>query len=515
MIPADKRAHIRRLFYAEHWKIGTIASALGVHASTVKKAIESERFAPRARPVRPTSLDPYKAFIAETLEQYPRLRSTRLHEMLVQRGYPGSAVQLRRYVKTVRPQSKREAFLRLTTLPGEQAQVDWGHFGKLQVGSGSRVLSCFVMVLSHSRAMFARFFLNQTMECFLRGHIEAFAAFGGVPRNLLYDNLKSVVVERDGDLFRFHPNIVELASHYHFSTKVCAPYRGNEKGKVERAIQYLRHSFFAARRFGSLQDLNSQLRTWIDDVAHVRPVPGASPPERITDALARERHSLLPLPEHPFSADHVQPIRSGKTPYVRFDRNDYSIPHTAVREPLTLVASETRVRILDAAQSVIAEHARSYDDKARIEDPAHIRDLARAKSHAQVSTVRQQLMLACPHAAPFFAELHARDTPMRQHTSKLHRLLTAYGKDELDDALRQAIERGAISAASVAHLLDQARRRSDRPPVLVPILSEDPRIHQIHATPHSLTAYDQLVVSERRAAQTHLDDAQEPTDDSL
>jgi hypothetical protein len=308
--------------------------------------------------------------------------------------------------------------------------------------------------------------------------------------------------------------MVELASYYHFAIKPCAPYRGNEKGKVERAIQYLRHSFFAARRFGSLYDLNSQLRDWIDGVAHVRSVPGASPPEPVADALERERECLLPLPENPFTADHVQPIRSGKTPYVRFDRNDYSIPHTAIREPLTLVASEARVRILDITQSVIAEHVRSYDDKARVEDPAHIRDLARTKDRARASTVRQQLMLACPHAAPFFAELHARDTPMRHHIGKLHQLLIAYGNDELDRALRQAIERGAISAASVAHILEQARRRRDCPPLLVPRLSDDTRIHQIHAKPHSLAAYDQLVLSNHHDIPTLERDGQEPNDDS-
>ena len=156
----------------------------------------------------------------------------------------------------------REAFLRLTTMPGEQAQVDWGHFGKIQIGSAKRALSCFVLVLSWSRAMYARFALDQTLESFLRGHVLAFEALG-VPREILYDNLKSVVLERVGDHIRFHPRILELAGHYHFAPKPCAPYRGNEKGKVERQIQYLRHSFFAARRFSSVDDLNMQLARWI------------------------------------------------------------------------------------------------------------------------------------------------------------------------------------------------------------------------------------------------------------
>src|SRR5512145_2095193 len=191
--------------------------------------------------------------------------------MLRDRGYPGSAVQVRRYVRTVRPAARAEAYFRLDTLIGEQGQVDWGNFGALPIGRTRRVLSCFVLVLSWSRAVYARFALDQTLESFLRGHVEAFAALGGVPRTLLYDNLKSVVLERVGDHIRFHPRLLELAGHYHFAPQPCAQYRGNEKGKVERAIQYLRSSFYAARTFVDVADLNAQFGRWRDDTAHARP----------------------------------------------------------------------------------------------------------------------------------------------------------------------------------------------------------------------------------------------------
>ena len=190
MIPPEVHARIRRLFFAEHWRIGTIATELGVHPDTVRRAIESERFNATAPKLRSTLLDPYRAFIADVLERHPRLRSTRLFEMIRERGYQGSAVQLRRYVRTVRPAAQKEAYLRLQTLPGEQAQVDWGNFGKIRIGNASRDLSCFVLVLSWSRAMYARFALDQTLESFLRGHIEAFNALGGISRSILYDNLQ-------------------------------------------------------------------------------------------------------------------------------------------------------------------------------------------------------------------------------------------------------------------------------------------------------------------------------------
>jgi transposase len=491
MISPEQRAEIRRLFYAEHWRVGTIATTLGVHHDTVRHAIEHDRFVRVGTQVRPSALDPYKAFLAATLEQYPRLRATRLHAMLRERGYLGSAVQVRRYVRTIRPTARAEAYLRLETLPGEQGQVDWGHFGHVPVGGARRVLSCFVLVLSWSRAVYARFALDQTLESFLRGHVEAFTALRGVPRTLLYDNLKSVVLERVGDHIRFHPRVLELAGHYHFAPQPCAPYRGNEKGKVERMIQYLRHSFFAARRFTSLDDLNAQLATWIAETAHVRPVP-STPGRLVREAWVAEQPRLLPLPEHPFGCDLVRAVASGKTPYVRFDGNDYSIPHTLVRRPLTLVASETAVALLDGPTE-IARHPRSYAHGQRVEAPAHLALLAREKRHAHDLRGRDRLRQACPQAERFVDALAQRGTPLASQTAALLRLLDEYGTAALDAALATALARGAINTASVAHLLDQRARARRQPPPLAVVLPADPRVRDLRVTPHALTAYDALL----------------------
>ena len=274
MIPEELRSRIRRLFFAEHWKIGTIAAELGVHHDAVEHALEPKQFINKRWAATAAALDAYKPFVKLTLDQYPRLRATRLLEMIQDRGYTGSVSALRRYVRKVRPVSRHEAFFRLSVLPGEQAQVDWGSFGKIRVGRGERFLSCFVMVLAWSRATFARFTLDQTLESFVRCHVEGFERLGGVPRTVLYDNLKSVVLERQGDLIRFHPRILELAGHYHFAPKPVAIARGNEKPRVERRIRDLRESFFAARGFASLDDLNRQLDEWIQRIVHARRVPG-------------------------------------------------------------------------------------------------------------------------------------------------------------------------------------------------------------------------------------------------
>jgi transposase len=135
MIAPEQHAQIRRLFYAEHWRVNTIAAQLGVHHDTVHRAIERDRFIRPGAQIRPSLLDPYKAVILATLEQYPRLRATRLWAMVRGRGYPGSVIQVQRYVRTVRPAARAEAYLRLETLRGEQAQVDWGHLFRLALSS--------------------------------------------------------------------------------------------------------------------------------------------------------------------------------------------------------------------------------------------------------------------------------------------------------------------------------------------------------------------------------------------
>jgi len=372
-----------------------------------------------------------------------------------------------------------------------QVKVLLARLGMGQVGRARRQLSCFVLVLSWSRAMYARFALDQTLESFLRGHVEAFGALGGIPREILYDNLKSVVLERVGEHIRFHPRILELAGHYHFAPKPCAIARGNEKGRVERKVSFLRHSFFAARAFSTVADLNAQLARWITEVAHARPVPGR-PEQTVAAALAEERPRLLPLPEHAFSCELVRPVASGKTPYVRFDANDYSIPHVLLRRPLTLIASESHVRLVDGTTEV-ARHARSYDRGQRIEDPAHLAALVQEKRRAHELRGRDRLRSACAHADAFLDALARRDAPLGIETVRLLRLLDQVGPAALEGALAKALERQAVSAASVAHLLEQQRRARRLPPPVEVILPADPRVRDLRVTPHALSAYDTLL----------------------
>jgi transposase len=491
MISEELRSRIRRLFFAEHWKFGTIAAELGVHRDTVELAIEPKRFVNVAHRPSASMLDPYKDFVRATLDQYPRLRATRLLEMICQRGYTGSVWPLRRYVRRIRPVSKHEAFFRLSTLPGEQAQVDWGSFGSVPIGNTRRALSCFVMVLSWSRAIFARFVLDQTLESFLRCHIAAFAAFGGVVRGVLYDNLRTAVLERSGDAIRFHPRLLELCGHYHFAAHPVGIARGNEKGRVERAIRYLRESFFAARLFRSVDNLNHQLDEWVESVAHARIVPGDPQKRTVRAALAEERARLLPLPAHLICCDYVRGIASGKSPYIRFDGNDYSLPHTLARKPVTIVASDTLVRLLDG-NTEVARHARCWERGHQIEDPRHLEGLAHDKRRARQYRGRNRLTAACPSTEAFLEKVALHGGHLGGTTTRLLHLLDQYGAAALDAALAEAHRRGAFHAQSVAHVLDQRRRARGAPVPVNVVLPDDPRVRDQVAPSRSLAVYDTL-----------------------
>ena len=486
MIDPETHVQIRRYFYAEHWKIGTIASQLGIHKDAVRHAIESDRFH-RGQTLRPSIIDPYLEFVRQILDQHPRLRATRIYQMIRERGYTGSVVQLRRAVARLRPPA-REAFLRLHTFPAEQAQVDWAHFGHVAVGRAKRALSCFVITLSYSRALYLEFFFDQTMENFLRGHVHAFQDWGGQPRVILYDNLRSAVLERRGNEIHFNPRLLELCAHYHFVARPCQVRAGNQKGRVERAIRYVRDSFWAGRAFTTLAECNRQALLWRDQVAHQRAWPGDDS-RTVAQVFAEEQSRLLPQPLHPFSTDLIVPVHSAKTIYVRFDLNDYSIPPEAVGRSLTLVATDTLVRILDGSAE-IARHHRSYDRHQEVLEPAHQEALRKAKRKAFDATPGGRLAQAVPESKTLLDLAFSQGESAGSQTAQLLKLLDLYGAAALRNAIREALERNTPRTSSVAFLLRRQLRSAS--PRLAVDLSRHPEAQSIDVRPHDLETYDEL-----------------------
>ena len=489
-ISQELEAKILRYHFVEHWGPHTIATQLGIHHSAVDRVL-SQAGMPKAERARQASIiDPYIPFIIETLAQYPTLTATRLYAMAQQRGYPGGSSHFRSHVAQLRPRKPSEAYLRLRTLPGEQAQVDWGHFNYVQIGRAKRPLMAFVMVLSWSRQIFLRFYLNQRMESFLRGHVAAFTAWGALPRVLLYDNLKSAVLERRADTIRFHPTLLALSAHYHFEPRPVAVARGNEKGRVERAIRYIRDNFFAGRQWADIDDLNAQADAWCAGPAANRPCP-EDRCMTVSAAFAQEHPQLLALPDNPFETDERVAVSVGKTPYIRFDLNDYSVPHTHVRRTVTVMASLTRVRVLDATE-VIAVHPRVYGKGEQIEHPAHIAALVSAKRGAGHHRAQDRLAHAAPRSRELLQQAAHRGTPLASVTAQLVQLLDDYGAAELEHAIAEALRNDVPHPNSVRQVLERRREQRDRLPPLTLTLPDNDKARNIVVRAASLARYDQL-----------------------
>jgi len=487
-IAPDLVAQILRLYMVEKWRAGTIARQLRVHRDVVRRVIAGDSAPVHLSPLRPSRIDPYRPFLLETLTKYPTLTSTRLMGMLAERGYVGSASHLRHLVAGMRPRPAAEAYLRLRTLPGEQAQVDWGHFGHLQIGRARRPLMAFVMVLSHSRRIFLRFFLDAHGATFIRGHAEAFAAFGGCARVVLYDNLKSAVLERRGDAIRFNPALLEFAGHYRYEPRPVAVARGNEKGRVERAIRYVRDSFFAARTYTDLDDLNAQARLWCEGVASDRRWP-QDPALSVREAFHAEQAKLLALPEREYELAERRAVTAGKTLYVRFDLNDYSVPHTHVRRALTVLADERLIRILDGTQE-LASYARCWDRGQQIEQPVHIEALVEHKRAARAHRASDRLAQAAPASALFLQRAAERGEHLRATTSALMNLLERYGARALEAAITEALQRGVPHPNAVRLALERAREAVGTPPPVALVLPEHVARRDAPVRAHDLASYD-------------------------
>ena len=433
----EQETDILRLYFAEKWRVGTIARQLNLHHSSVERVIAQAGIPKPQRTAQPSIIDPFFPFIVETLAQYPSLSAARLYQMAVARGYPGGPSHFRQHIAQLRPKKLPEAFLRLKTLPGEQSQVDWAHCGEVKIGKAKRQLMAFVMVLSYSRHLFVQFFLNARMGPFLQGHVNAFEQWAGIPRVCLYDNLRSAVISRQGHAIQFNPALLELAAHYRFEPRPVAVARGNEKGRVERAIRYLRENFLAGRTWSDLEDLNAQAQAWSQGFAMNRLCPEDTS-RTVREVFTDEQSKLMALPDNPFPAEEKLLVSVGKTPFVRFDLNDYSVPPEYVRQNLMVVADEQQLRVLHQ-QRVIACHQRHYGKSEQILQPAHLAALLQHKRQAKSHSGQHRLQVACPETEPLLQQAIERGHPLATTVRLLLQSLDDYGSQAYCRAVHQAL----------------------------------------------------------------------------
>lgn len=275
----------RRTIY--HW----------IETGQLDRELDEEPVRYKRRPPVPTKLDPYKAIIVARLEEFPELTAVRLLQEIKAAGYPGGYTQVKEYVRRVRPKPPPEPVVRFETSPGHQAQVDFAHF-RLPWGRRYALL----VVLGYSRLLWLRFYPRKDMPALQRGLESAFGFFGGVPREILFDQMKSVItrdLRPEGGRLIENAEFLRFCAHWGFRPRACRPYRAQTKGKVERPVRYVRQSFFYGRSFAGDADLNAQAEWWLRTIANVRihQTTGERPVGRFE---REERACLRPLAARPY-----------------------------------------------------------------------------------------------------------------------------------------------------------------------------------------------------------------------
>jgi transposase len=465
MISYETFCQIQDYHQRQGLTVAQIAQTLNLHPETVSAWLAEPQYRPRRTPARASQLDPFKADILRWLQSY-RLSAVQVLQRLREQGYTGGYTIVSDYVRKIRP-PQRPAYLRLAFAPGECAQVDWGRYGSIPVGSTQRRLSFFVMVLCYLRLMYLEFTLSQTLEQFLSCHENAFRALGGVPKNLMIDNLKSAVLERPRDRPAvFHPRYLELANHFGFTVKPCGVRQPQEKGRVENGVGYVKKNFLNGLEPGPFAALNPAARHWLDTVANVR-LHGETH-QRPLDRFQEEKPHLLALPSQPFDAALIQTVRASRQFRVSVDANHYSVPADYAGARLTLKLYPDRVCLYDG-ETLIARHPRCYDRHQDIEDPDHPRALLAQRRNAREHQLLARFLGLCPQADAYYQQLLERRLNASHHVHKILALSEHYGPEAVARALRDALAFEAFSSEYIANLLQsRARQRPQPAPLHVP-----------------------------------------------
>jgi transposase len=337
--------------------ISAIARRTGMDRTTVakyvKRGLEPPSYGPRQP--RPTVVTPVERYLRERIAAFPDLTGSRLLREIKELGYAGGYTALKDFLRTIRPASPQPFERRFETAPGKQAQVDFAHFRTTftDAPDAERIVWLFSLVLGHSRMMWARFVFRQDLATVLRCHVAAFEALGGAPEQILYDRRKTAVLgEVDDQGIAYNSKLLDLATHYGFLPKACKPYRAKTKGKVERPFRYVREDFFLGRSFRNLEDLNAQLRHWLNAVANHR--RHATTGRIVAEHFAEEKPHLKALPAGPFNAVLTRDRRITRDGMVSVGGNLYSVPDGTRRRAVEVQTLAGTIHILEDGQLIAA-----------------------------------------------------------------------------------------------------------------------------------------------------------------
>ena len=462
MIDYPTFCKIHLLHEHEGIPIRQIARELDLHAETVTHWLKQPTYTPRKRSKRGSKLDVYKGQVVRWLQTHP-YSATQILQRLREQGYAGGYTILKEFVCQVRP-PQQAAYLTLHFAPGECAQVDWGCAGAVNVGSTRRRLSFFVMVLCYSRMLYVEFTLAETQEQFLDCHQHAFEYFGGCPKRVMIDNLRSAVLSHPaGQPAVYHPRYLDFARHYGFEIRACNVGAANEKGRVENGVRYVKSSFLHGLVLDQFAPINPAAREWLDTVANVR--QHGQTHQRPVDALKVERPALQSLPVARYDVGINHPVSASSQFRVVLDTNRYSVPSEYASRRLVLRVYPDRL-LFYHEQKLIAEHPRRYDRHQDYLNPDHERELLQQRRQAREQQLLRRLLRLSSQAEEYYRQLEARRLNPTVHIRKIVALCEIYGEERVGRAIEDALEYQAFSSEYIANILEQRGRQLPEPGAL-------------------------------------------------
>jgi transposase len=471
------------------FSIRQIARQLGLDRGSVKKYLEQPDITCQKRPGRVSKLDPYRDLIREMVNDYPQIKAPVVLQHIRVKGFTGEITIVRDYLKQIR-QDKKQAFIRFESRPGEQFQIDWGHFGSLTYGKSSRKLYALAVIESHSRMLFVVFTHSQNQATLHQCLVAAFLYFGGTPGELVVDNMVTAVTERVGSMIRFNEAFLDFLRHFGITPKACNIRAPHEKGKVENSIRYLRNNFWPLRKFADLDDVNHQVLAWLDTTANqrVHQTTGEKPAERfVKDAL---RALPDPLPDY----RETDSLTVYKDFGIRFDANVYTVPPRLVGKSVTLKADSRTVSIYYKEKQVAA-HTRKWEKNLRIDLPAHTEQVRKLRKRILMDRQIMIFMSLGQEAVDYLEKLTDASQPLKKTVAQLLQLQDKYGASSLTYALRKALVHKLYGSEYVENILYQEMTPTVRHR---PVALKNEDLNQIRLPQPNLAEYDALALSQRK-----------------
>lgn len=439
--------HLKRQGYG----IRKIARQLGISRTTVKRYLEDPQ---KSRYCRKTpyfsKLDSFKEYITARLTDFPDITAEKLYREIKDKGFDGSYRIVVDYVSKNRPAKPQKAFIRFETSPGQQAQVDWAEFGRINYYGRDTKLYCFSFVWGYSRRHYVEFTVTQDIYTLMRCHRHAFEYFGGIPKLILYDNMTQVVTSHIDKRIEFNQKFMDFALYYGFKPDACDVACANQKGKIERVIGYIRTSFFTGETFSGLQELNSKALGWCGHIADER-IHGTTR-QRPIDRWQEEKQTILPLPNNDYDTRKTEYRLVQKDCYVNWECNCYSVPWQYVRKTVLVKAGQSQLSIYHD-DKCIASHNICRQKYRYIRNPEHLKGIPRIKD-SRKERYRQQLAGFGDVGLKYFQRMLNSSLPNPYyHLSLVIKLKQYYPASEIIKSIEIALRFNALKGKTIENII--------------------------------------------------------------